>query len=288
MSTPLEEETRDTPGDVGVEETTSTTNMTPTTIMSPMRLALPTRLAVSTILAGTMVLAPAAAAQDTILLRLIGEARDFTTEQPILGIAVKLVELGEIRVTDRNGFFAFDSVPVGEWTFEASGFGYVTNVEASHITENSALLIRLETAPIELEGLYVSVVQRLVRRRMATPSRVVAWDNVALNEAISADVGAFVKKSGAAVFVPCGGEWSAVELPNCFMLRGRLARLTLFVDDIKQIGAAGTSGLWAHDPHNLWAVEFLPECRQLRVYTEHYMRMVEEGRVRLDPVIFCE
>ena len=110
--------------------------------------------------------------QDTTHVQLIGEVRDVSSEEPIAAIAVKILELGRIEVTDRNGFFAFDSIPPGVWTFEASGFGYATNVEASEIGSRSLLLIRLQPAPVELEGLYVSVVQGLVRRRMAAPSRV--------------------------------------------------------------------------------------------------------------------
>lgn len=223
--------------------------------------------------------------QDTTFVRLIGEVRDFATEQPLPDIAVKVIELGRIELTDRNGFFAFDSLPAGTWTLEASGFGYVTNVEASSIAPRSILLIRLETAPFQLEGLYVSVVESLVRRRMAAPSRVIAWERDELERAISPDVGAFLRTRGVAQFTACGAEFAATDLPSCFLHRGAIVRLRVFIDDIQQMAAVATSTLWAYDPRDLWSVEFLPGCRQLRIYTRHFMELVSEGRVRLQPVL---
>jgi len=220
-------------------------------------------------------------AQDTTLVRLIGEVRDFDTEQPLADIAVKVVELGLLDITDRNGFFAFDSVPEGRWTFEASGFGYRTNAEASAVGLRSVLLIHLESAPVQLEGFYVSVVRDLVRRRMAAPSRVFAWDKAELEAAISPDVGSFVRSRGVAQFVACGGEFAATDLPNCFLRRNARQRIRLFIDDIEQLRAQGMSRLWSFDPRDLWSVEFLPGCRELRIYTQHFMEQVEQGRVRL-------
>jgi hypothetical protein len=230
-------------------------------------------------------LASGAAAQDTTRVRLIGEVRDVATDQPVRDIAVRILELERVQITDANGFFAFDSLPVGTWTFEAAGFGYATSVEASEIRPRSLLLIRLQPTPVELEGLYVSVMQRLVRRRLAAPSRIVAWDRAELAEAIAPDVGSFVKMSGAATFAKCGGEFSDGDLPNCFVHRGVPVRLQVFVDDLLLLPSLGTSTLWAYDPRDLWSVEFLPECRELRIYTQRFMRLVEEGRVRLQHLI---
>lgn len=220
-------------------------------------------------------------AKDTVFVTLVGEVRDYSTERPIPGIAVKIVELDRMQATDRNGFFAFDSLPRGRWTFEASGFGYETNVEASEISPRSILLIRLDRDPVQLEGLYVSVMQGLVRRRMAAPSRVWAWDKAELEAAIAPDVGSFVRRQGVAQFVRCGGELSDNDLPNCYMWRGRPVRFRVFLDDERLPGAEGTSRFWAYDPRDLWSVEFLPACNQLRIYTRRFMELVEDRRVRL-------
>ena len=61
----------------------------------------------------------------------------------------------------------------------------------------------------------------------------------------------------------------------------------MWLDDVAVPGAQGTSTLWAMDPRDLWAVEFLPGCGQLRVYTTWYMEAVEEGRTRMVPIILC-
>jgi hypothetical protein len=228
------------------------------------------------------------ASQDTTLVRLVGEVREYATERPLPDVAVKILELDRVALTDRNGFFAFDELPRGRWTFETSGFGYTTNVEASEVGPRSLLLIRLESAPVQLEGLYVSVVQRLTQRRLAAPSRVWAWDRPELEVAGAPDVGAFVYRSGVAQFVRCGGEFTEADLPNCYAHRGQVVRLRVFLNDEAVLGAIGTSQLWALDPRDLWSVEFLPSCRQLRVYTRQFMEWVEGGRVRLKPALCVE
>lgn len=223
--------------------------------------------------------------QDSALVALVGEVREFTTERPLEGIAVRILELDRVDVTDRNGFFAFDRIPRGRWTFEASGFGYETNVEASEVRPRSILLIRLQSDPVQLEGLYVSVMQGLMRRRMAAPSKVWSWDKPELEAAIAPDVGAFIHRQGVAQFIRCGDEFSENDLPNCFIRRGRPTRLKIFLDDERMLSAEGTSRLWAYDPRDLWSVEFLPGCAQVRIYTRQFMEWVETGRVRLKPTL---
>lgn len=226
-----------------------------------------------------------AAAQEAV--RLIGEVRDVATEQPLGSVVVRIVELGRADITDRNGFFSFDSIPPGVWTFEASAYGYETNVEASEIRARNILLIRLAASPVAIEGLFVSVVQRLQRRRMAAPSRVFAWDMRELRDVVSPDVSAFLRRRGVARFQACGGEFSELDLPNCIIHRGRLKRLRLFVDDIEVVRAEGVGRLWAYDPTTLWSLEFVPDCDppEIRIYTGWFMEQVESGRIRLNPLI---
>lgn len=225
-----------------------------------------------------------ALAQNVPHVTLMGEVRDFASERPIPDIAVKIVELARVQVTDGNGFFAFDSLPQGRWTFEASGLGYETNREASEVKPRSILLIRLEKDPVQLQGLHVTVTQGLARRRMAAPSRVVPWDRAELDRVISSDIGSFIRREGVAEWTTCGGEFSANDLPNCFIYRGLPVRLQVFVDDEPVPIAEGTSRLWAYDARDLWSVEFLRDCGQLRIYTGMFMEAVESGRVRLAPL----
>lgn len=106
------------------------------------------------------------------------------------------------------------------------------------------------------------MMQQLTRRRLAVASRVVAWERDELGAAIAADIRSFVRTRGVAQFIRCGGETSDTDLPNCFLLKGRPVPLKVFVDDLLQLRAVGTSTLWALDPRDLRSVEFLPECRQ--------------------------
>jgi hypothetical protein len=187
----------------------------------------------------------AVAGQDSTEVRLTGAVRDIATERPVRGAAVKILELGRIVIT----------------------------TEASDIAAGNFLLVRLRAKPIELEGLYVSVVQQLVKRRMAVPSRVVAWEKSELEKAIAPDVGSFVRSRGVAEFLQCGGEFGTNDLPNCFLSRGRSVRLRVFLDDIEVPPGIGTHNLWAHDPRDLWSVAFLSGYRQLRIHTADFMKL---------------
>ena len=55
----------------------------------------------------------------------------------------------------------------------------------------------------------------------------------------------------------------------------------MFVDDIPVLKAEGAGRLWAHDPRDLWSVEFVRSCAAVRIYTVWYMETVQEGRMRM-------
>lgn len=242
----------------------------------------------------TVLGAPASSAQevegaDAPAVTLIGEVRDALSESPVPDASVTIVELGRVVLTDRNGFFRIDSLPQGTWTFRTEHLGYEENVEPSTIGPGNLLLVRLAPRPIELEGLYAEVASGMRRRRASAPSQIWAWDREELSEAVSADIGRFIRTRGVASWVACSASRAAdtnhLDLPNCFIRKGRVRVLTVYVDEVPIPGAQGTSTLWAMDPRDLWAVEFLPDCGQLRVYTEWFMEAVRDGRTRLAPAL---
>ena len=231
-------------------------------------------------LAGALSVAPAPAfAQDPVTepptgdITLIGEVRDALTEAPIPDASITIEELGRILLTDRNGFFRVDSLPAGTWTFRTEHFGYEPNVEASVIAPNNLLLVRLEPRHIELEGLYAEVLSRMRVRRAGVPSQVWAWDREELSDAVAPDVGRFVRTRGVTSWVNCSdpgrraADVSVQDLPNCCLRKGKELKVTVWLDDFALPDAQGTSTLWSMDPRELWAVEFLPDCGQLRIYT---------------------
>lgn len=226
-------------------------------------------------------------------ITLIGEVRDALTEAPIPDASVSIEELGRITLTDRNGFFQFDSLPAGTWTFRTEHLGYEPNVEASTIGPGNLLLVRLEPQPIELEGLYAEVLSRMRVRRAGAPSQVWAWDREELSKAVAPDIGRFVKSRGVVVWTNCSNESlraadvALQDLPNCYYRKGGETKVTVWLDDVALPAAQGTSTLWTMDPRDLWAVEFLPDCGQLRVYTTWYMEALQEGRTRMPFSLFC-
>ncbi|MEQ8330102.1 MAG: carboxypeptidase-like regulatory domain-containing protein [Longimicrobiales bacterium] len=230
------------------------------------------------------------AAADTARVTLIGEVRDYTNEEPILGATVRLVELELVRITDRNGFFAFEGIPPGEWTVETRQFGYETNVEPAPIGPGSLLLVRLEPRPVELDGLYVRARSALAARRSAAPSRVSVWTADQLAASPAADVGALIEHSGVATMARCGRQFTDTDMRGCVTRGNRVYRIEIFIDDLPVMDQEGTSRLWAYAPADLWEVEFVigPLCTELRIYTRLFMEQVEAGRVRLHPAICVE
>jgi hypothetical protein len=241
------------------------------------------------VLAALAVAAPATAqdpSADTVVVILVGEVRDAVTDAPLADASVEIEELGRSVLTDRRGVFRFDSIPAGRWTFRTERLGYEPHEEAFTVGPAKVILLRLQPRPVELEGLYATISSRMRERRRRVPGRVLAWDREELAQAIQSDVGRFVRTHGGIPWVRCGGEWEG-DLPNCIVRRGGQRRVEVWVDDGRLLPAAGTSTLWAMDPRDLWAVEFLPDCGELRIYTRWFMEAVRDGRTRLRPAI-CE
>jgi hypothetical protein len=239
------------------------------------------------LLAALAITAPATAQElpaDSAAFTLVGQVRDGVTEAPLGGASVTILELERRALADRNGVFRFDSIPPGTWTFRTEHLGYQPNEEASTIGPGNLLVVRLAPRPIELEGVYATISSRMRERRTRVPGRVLAWDREELAAAIAPDVGRFVQTRSGIQWVPCGGEWQG-DLPNCIMRRGGGTRIEVWVDEGRVLPVVGTSTLWAMDPRELWAVEFLPDCGELRIYTTWFMEAVRDGRTRLRPMV---
>jgi len=224
-----------------------------------------------------------------------GRVLDAQDDTPVGTALVRLVddqrELRGVSVADSLGRYRIEAPGPGVYRLQAERLGYVGMetplLEAGHAAGIYPLDLLVRRAPLPIEGLEVRAIPELVERRAAAPSRVIAWDARELGNAIAPNVGSFLGSRGVAQFVGCGGELAPTDLPNCFWRRGRLVRIRVFVDDVAVMSAEGTGRFWAYDTRDLSALEFLPGCRQIRLYTRWFMDRVAEGRLRLKPML-CE
>ena len=93
---------------------------------------------------------------------LLGYVRDIRTGRPVTGASVELVSMSTERITNDLGFFAFTDVPLGEQVLIIESLGYEQRRLLVRLDDNKSFQteILLGTAPLELEGLSVSVIPR--------------------------------------------------------------------------------------------------------------------------------
>lgn len=107
------------------------------------------------------VAAVAAHGHKTLPARITGKVIDAGTGEPLAGVTVHLRGTRWRRVSDDSGRFAFDEVPAGDVTLEASRPGYAeaTGTVAASRGQVLQLELRMATRPIELEPIVVTGVQ---------------------------------------------------------------------------------------------------------------------------------
>ena len=212
---------------------------------------------------------------------------DAATGEPVRGAMLRTVNGQVVGISNREGRFRVRSMAAGTYEIEIGTTGFTSLRVLVSIPASGSPTYELEPAPFDLGEIRVSVAQRLVERRSRAPSRVEAFDRADLESAVAPDVGSFVKTRGIANFIACGDELVPSDLPNCYWHQDGPRKLYVFVDDIQETDGAGTSLLWAFDPRDLWAVEFLPACGELRIYTMDYRQRLADGVATLRPDI-CE
>lgn len=243
---------------------------------------------VGLMVAAILTLAPPSQAQeDGTTPRLAGRVVDGATGEPVRGAMVRTAAGQVVAISNREGLFRIRSMAEGTYEIEIGTTGFTSLRVMVSVPDREVRTYELQPSPIDLGEIRVSVTARLEERRRRAPSRVEAFDRVDLESAIAPDVGSFVKGRGIARFIPCGDEFAPSDLPNCYWHRDGPRRLYVFIDDLQETDGAGTSLLWAFDPRDLWSVEFLPSCGELRIYTMEYRQRLAEGAATLRAVL-CE
>lgn len=119
----------------------------------------PTTVLVMALAAAAPLAAQDEAEADT-LITVRGEVLDGVNGRPLIGVLVALHDVWMITRTDDLGYFEFEEVPVGPHELGVYGLGYETFEDFIEFVPDEILAVRLDVAPVELEGLEIEVFGR--------------------------------------------------------------------------------------------------------------------------------
>ncbi len=86
-----------------------------------------------------------------------GEVLDAVNGRPLVGILVTMHDLWKITRTDELGYFEIPDVPVGAHELGVYGLGDLTFESYMEFVPDEILAVKMDLAPIELEGIEVSI-----------------------------------------------------------------------------------------------------------------------------------
>lgn len=226
--------------------------------------------------------APAARAQQPApraTISVSGEVLDALSGAPVPDAAITLPGLGRTVLTDGRGHFALRSIPAGPQRWVVTRLGYATwEQEVDAREDGAAFTARILPRPEVLEGITVVADRFESRRRSASTSVRVADRRDILTSAAANAMELIPSRMGLAV-LPCSTDQPDVL---CAMVRGRLTRPTVIVDE----QAPGyLEHLLTYQPHEIHVVESYYAGELIYVYTTDFVeRLARSGRA-LQPLI---
>lgn len=220
----------------------------------------------STLFALVLTLAAAPlAAQATVS----GEVLDARSGEPVSGAVVTLPDAGARAVTDAEGRFQLRRVTEGEQRVLVSRVGYTDWEETAELSDGGTLAVRLDSDPVVLEAVRVTI-DRLEQRRRAYAGRITVLDQreIAVSAASSAlELVLYRALDGATL---CGAGSVCVHARSA-----RNEPVRLVIDDHVLPGTAGTESLLrSYHPSQIHTVETLEGGRTVRIYTNWYIESV--------------
>lgn len=236
-----------------------------------------------------LVARPFAAAQDVPRFTLTGQIIDALNETPVISAVVKVPELRRYSFSDVNGRFTFSDFPQGTWDIVVDMLGYHTLDGSVSVAEGNGLLLRLNPDPVALDGLRVRTrSERLLsERRRRIPYRVTTIPSTTFANSINPDPTAIFRRNSRSTVLPCPetAEHADEQMtPNCFLHRGRMAKITVFLDEGRlESGMVELMMLPQEDVHSM---DWIPTMGELRVYTRHFIERLDNSRIRLSPLVY--
>ena len=192
-------------------------------------------------------------------------------------------------LTRDDGTFIIPDVPPGPSQVTVSRLGYADLVQVLDIQADQFVEVVVIPKPVVLEGIEVYV-DRLESRVRQLPYAVATFDEVTLKLSPTLDVATYLDQSPGIDFVPCfennSGAGIFRQRRDCMRARGTQPRRPqIFIDDAPAFG--GLPELATIPTTEVYRVEVIRGCGQIRVYTSHYVERVVGQRARPLIPILC-
>ena len=221
-----------------------------------------------------------------------GQVVDTYLGEPVAGAIVRLA--GTVRpdgsaiagVTDAQGRFSIDRVPPGRSSVLVARIGYAELAQVLDIQAGQFVEVAVIPKPLVLDGIEVYV-DRLQSRLRGLPYTANVFDEVALKLSPALNVAQYLDSQPGFEFVPCfGGSPTGIytQRRDCIRTRGATPqRPRIFIDDAPAIG--GVRELATLPTTEMYRVEVIRGCAQIRVYTHSYVEGTASRGYPLLPII---
>lgn len=221
-----------------------------------------------------------------------GQVVDTYLGEPVEGAIVRLP--GTVRsdgssiagVTDEQGRFSIGGVPPGRSRVLVARIGYADLAQVLDIRAGQFVEVAVIPKPVVLEGIEVYV-DRLQSRLRGLPYTANVFDEVALKLSPSLNVAQYLDSQPGFEFVPCfDGSPTGIytRRRDCIRTRGATPqRPRIFIDDAPAMG--GVRELATLPTIEMYRVEVIRGCAQIRVYTNSYVEGTAARGYPLLPII---
>ncbi len=220
-----------------------------------------------------------------------GRVVDTWLGEPVPGAVIRLLDRARENgariagVSGEDGAFRISDLRPGPADVVVSRLGYVDLAQVLDIQGGQVIEIALIPKPVVLAGIEVYA-DRLQARldRLPFVTRTYLETELGLSPELS--VAEFLHSQPGVSFVPCfeGTRSNAFSQPlNCVRNRGAAVQPRIFIDDAPAFG--GVSELATLPTTEIYRVEFIQGCAQIRVYTNSYVEGTVTRRRVLLPVI---
>lgn len=249
------------------------------------------RLAVFAMGLVAVMVSPIRAAQSDESVTFTGQVIDTYEGVPVVGVAVRLMTVARadgsavMGVTNDSGHFAIANVPPGPSRIAVSRIGYADLYQVLDIQGGQVVEIAIVPKPVVLEGIEVYV-DRLTSRLRSLPYLTSTFDNTKIRLEPDVSVAGYLHSQPGFEFVPCFVGQSAVgmRIPPCIRTRGTVPqRPRVFIDDAPAFG--GVTELTTLPTTEIYRIEVIRGCGQIRVYTISYVEGMAANRHPVLPIV---
>lgn len=208
-----------------------------------------------------------------------GEVRDVATGAALREATVSLPALGRAVATDAQGRFVLREIPAGTHRWVVSRLGYATWEQDVEATEDGASYIAgLLPRPELLEGITV-VASRLETRRRSAGTSVYAVQRAEILASAAPSALEVIPVRTGLSLLPCNSRNPDL---GCAMVRGRLTRVAVYVDE--EYAPAGLEQLRSYQPDEIYLIESYFGGELVHVYTTRFVETLAQTRRSLASV----